>query len=76
MKNVTLRIDEKLLKLCRFAAVEQDKSLSQWLTELITVTLKNKSSFAYSQKKALKHLEKGLELKGKLLPRDELHARN
>jgi len=35
-KNITLKIDEKLLKLCRYEAVESDKSLSQWVADLCT----------------------------------------
>lgn len=74
-KNVTLKLDENLLKLCRFAAVEEDKSLSQWLADLIKKTIEKDSSFKTSKKHALKTLKKGFNLSATPLSREEIHER-
>ena len=34
-KNVTIRLDEAILKKCRHRAIEDDKSLSQWITDVL-----------------------------------------
>jgi predicted HicB family RNase H-like nuclease len=34
-KNVTIRLDESIVRKCRHAAVEEDKSLSQWIADLM-----------------------------------------
>lgn len=35
MGNVTVKIDDRIIKQARIAAVEDDKSLSAWLADLI-----------------------------------------
>ena len=34
-KNITIRVDEALIKQCRHLAVEKDRSLSQWVADVM-----------------------------------------
>lgn len=74
-KNVTLRLDEALLKECRRRAVEEDKSLSRWLADLIQESISKEEHFATARRRALRTLGRGFRLGGKALGRDEVHAR-
>ena len=79
-KNITLKIDENILKSCRFKAVEANKSLSGWVTELLEKeisgqALPKKTKYQIAKERALKHLEKGLNLGGKPLAREAIYDR-
>ncbi len=74
-KNVTLKMDETLLKKCRQIAVAKDKSLSQWLVELMARAIDEQTNYAHARRRALKRLEKGFRLGGAPLPRESLHER-
>ena len=74
-KNVTLRLDEDVLRECRRRAVEEDKSLSRWLTDLILQTLTADEQFEAARRRALRALARGFHLGGRPLDRDEVHAR-
>ena len=73
-KNVTIRLDEAIIRRCRHAAVEEDKSLSQWMAdELVKVVSKVDTKEAAKQR-ALRRLEKAFSLSGTPLTREETHA--
>jgi hypothetical protein len=74
-KNITLRLDEAILKEARHRAVGADQSLSQWVTGLITREVGKEEAYERARRRALNHMEKGLPLGGKPIPRDELHER-
>ncbi len=74
-KNVTIKLDESLLKLCRYEAVENDQSLSQWITDVLKATINGKVHIKQIKNNALKRLEKGVDLKGKPLTREEIYDR-
>ncbi len=74
-KNVTLRLDELILRKAKHAAVEQDQSLSEWVAGLITQAVSKKARSLSAREKALKHLERGFHLGGSSLSRDEAHER-
>lgn len=74
-KNVTLRIDEDLLRQARKRAVDEDTSLSQWLTSLIRERIQQSSEIASARKRAIRRLQRGFSLKNQPLTRDETHAR-
>ncbi len=75
-KNVTIRLDEAILKKCRYAAVEEDKSLSQWVADLLARTVsEQKDDYLRSRERALKRLEEGFHLGGEPLSREELYER-
>ena len=74
-KNVTLQIDEEVLKQSRHLAVDEDVSLSEWVTNLITVAVRKGTGRESARRKALAVLASPLHLGGKILSRDELHER-
>jgi predicted HAD superfamily phosphohydrolase YqeG len=79
-KNVTLRLDENILKLCKFKAVEENKSLSKWLADLMqkeagVFLLSESKEYKKAKEKALKLLSKGYNLGGKPLKREEIYER-
>ena len=74
-KNVTIKMDEALLKLCRHEAVESEKSLSQWIAEVVEEALKKKTGFENAKEHALQLMKRGFDLGGKPLERDEIHER-
>ena len=73
-KNVTLRLDELLLKQCRKLAVDEDKSLSAWLTDLIKEKLRTDSDYEKARKRAIELMEEGFNLGGPL-SREEIYDR-
>ena len=74
-KNVTLRIDEAILHKARHEAVGEKKSLSQWLTELITKTVTSQDQYEKTKQRMLKRMRKGFYLGGKALTKEEIHDR-
>lgn len=74
-RNVTLKLDETLLKKCRQIAVRTEKSLSQWVTGLMQQAVSEESHYARAKKRALKRLDRGFSLGGHPLSRDESHER-
>ncbi len=74
-KNVTLRLDELILRKAKHAAVEQDQSLSEWVAGLITQAVSKKARSFSAREKALKRLERGFHLGGSPLSREEVHER-
>jgi hypothetical protein len=74
-RNVTLKLDATLLRRCKLAAVSEDKSLSQWLTDLMIQAVRQEPRYAQAKKRALQRLAAGWDLGGKPLTREELHDR-
>jgi hypothetical protein len=74
-KNVTLRLDESIIRKAKHAAVEQDQSLSEWVTRLITHAVSTKDRSLSAREKALKRMERGFHLGGGPLSREESHER-
>ena len=74
-KNVTLRLDEAIIRRARHAAVEQDQSLSEWVAGLIVrATSKNDRSLS-AREKAVSRMDRGFHLGGIPLSREEAHGR-
>ncbi|MFA6508771.1 MAG: hypothetical protein WCT14_21920 [Treponemataceae bacterium] len=74
-KNITLKLDEDVLKLCRYDAVEHDKSLSQWVSDVLTERVKGLDDYRQAKERALERLNKGLKLGGTPLDRESAHER-
>jgi len=74
-KNLTIRIDEKILIQARKEAVEEEKSLAQWLIDLVTEKLTRKQDHSKAKERALHHLNKGYHLGGRPLKREEIYVR-
>lgn len=74
-KNLTLQLDEVLLKHARHLTVESDQSLSEWVSGLIQEAVRLRSGRDLSKKRALKVLKSPLKLDGRVLSREEMHER-
>ena len=74
-KNVTVKLDDAVLRKAKHLAVEENTSLSQLLTDLIVGRVSGRSGFAGARRRALKRLNTGLSLGGKPLTRDQAHER-
>ena len=74
-RNVTLRMDEKLLTALRHRAVDADMSLSAWITSVLENQVRGDRDFKQARRRALKRLDKGFRLGATPLTREELHAR-
>jgi len=74
-KNLTLRLDDAVLRKARHLAVEEQKSLSQWVADLIAQSVARKEDYADARRRALARLERGMRLGGRPLSREEAHER-
>jgi len=74
-RNVTIKIDEALLKLCRHKAVESDKSLSQWIADILKAEIRKNVQIEKAKENALILMEKGFNLGGKPLTRAAIYGR-
>ncbi|MBN2321801.1 MAG: hypothetical protein JXR49_22170 [Acidobacteria bacterium] len=74
-KNITLRLDESVIRQAKHAAVEQDQSLSEWITNLITRTVSKKTRSLSAREKALQRMKRGFHLGGEPLSREQAHER-
>ena len=74
-KNVTLRLDEAVIRKARHAAVELDQSLSEWVAGLITHAVSKEGRTGSAREKALRRMERGFHLGNSPLPREETHER-
>jgi hypothetical protein len=74
-KNVTLRLDESIIRQAKHAAVEQDQSLSEWISNLITRAVSKKNRSLSTREKALKRMKRGFHLGGTPLSREQAHER-
>ena len=73
-KNVTIRLDDAIIKKCRHAAVEVDKSLSQWIADELVKAVSKQDVKQAARRRALKRLEEGFPLGGRPLTREEIYA--
>jgi hypothetical protein len=74
-KNVTLRMDEAIIRKARHAAIERDQSLSEWIMDLIAHAVSKTDRLLPAREKALKRMKSGYHLGGIPLSRDEAHER-
>ena len=74
-KNLTLKIDEAILKRAKQSAVDADLSLSEWTAELIAKAVVDQSLIDRSRKKALQLLDRPLKLGGETIKREDLYDR-
>jgi hypothetical protein len=74
-KNVTLKLDDAVLRKAKHLAVEENTSLSQLLTDLIVERVSGGSGFAAARRRAIGRLNAGLPLGAKPLTREQAHER-
>lgn len=75
MKNLTIKLDEALLKKSRMLALEQDMSLSQWIGSLLFKELMQRIEYQQARTCMLTLMHQGLDLGGKPLSREKAHER-
>ena len=73
-RNVTIRLDEAIVRKCRHAAVEEDKSLSQWIADVLVRAVSAQDVKHAARERALRRLEEGFSLGGTPLTREEIYA--
>ena len=74
-KNITLRLDDAVLRKARHAAVEQDQSLSEWVAGLVTRATSETDRNQSARTSALHRMRKGFHLGGTPLSREDAHGR-
>ena len=74
-KNLTLRLDEAIVKDAKRAAVEADKSLSRWVADLIQQAVSQDVAYERAKKRAAMRMKRGFHLGGKPFARESLHER-
>lgn len=74
-RNVTLRVEEEILRECRYAAVEEDRSLSQWIIDRISEAVQHRKTFKSAKSRAVRRLATGYHLGGMPFSRESLHER-
>jgi predicted DNA-binding protein len=74
-RNVTIRLDEAVLKRCRHLAVEDDKSLSEWIRSILIGVVTERTDFSIPMERAVERLDKGFNLGGRPLSREEIYER-
>jgi hypothetical protein len=74
-KNITLRMDEQLLKDVKHIAIEHDMSVSAWITKVVEKASKRDPGYEEAKDFALKMMEQAPAYGGKIPNRDEMHDR-
>ena len=74
-RNVTLKLDDAVIRKARILAVKRDMSMSQWVTGLIVKSVRENPEYARARNQAIKILSTGLHLGGKPLSREQIHER-
>ena len=73
-KNVTLRMDEEVLRKLRHQAVDSHQSLSAWIVTVLSRETRD-SAALNARDQAVRRLDRGFRLGGKPLAREAAHAR-
>ena len=74
-KNITLRMDEQLLKDVKHIAVEKDMSVSAWINQVVKKATKKDVRYEEDKAFIMKAMETAPAYGGKTFTRDELHER-
>lgn len=76
-RNLTIQLDEHVVRKARVIAAQRGKSISRLVTEQIEELVRRDDDYQRVMKEALAELERGYDLGsgGKLPSRDELYDR-
>ena len=74
-RNITLRLDDAILRRARVKAVQEDQSLSKWVANLVAEAVVGESKFASAKRRALRRMDAAVNLGGKPLTREQAHER-
>lgn len=74
-KNITLRMDEQLLKDVKHIAVEHDMSVSAWITQVVEKATRGDVRYEEAKAFIMKAMEDAPDYGNQKFTRDELHER-
>ena len=75
-RNVTLKLDEDLLREIRVLAAEEGRSVSALLADRLEAAVRERRAYARARRRALARLRQGYDLRWTPVPsRHELHER-
>ncbi len=76
-KNITLRMDEQLLKDVKHIAVEEEMSVSAWITQAVKRATRKDVRYEEAKAFIMKAMEEAPDYGdgGKTFTRDEMHER-
>jgi plasmid stability protein len=76
-RNITLALDEEVIRKARVVAARRNRSVSALLREELTRLVSEDQAYETAKRAALERLQRGTHLGGGPLPaRDELHDRD
>ncbi len=76
MKNISLRLDEDLIRKIKFAAARKQISVSQLVTMELYRAMQELDEYELAKQKAVSDMKSGFGMGGKItVSREELHAR-
>jgi hypothetical protein len=75
MRNITLKLEDKIISRVKHIAVDEDTSVSAWVSSLIESALRDRDAYEAARKGALEDLDNPIHLGGVPLNREELHSR-
>lgn len=75
-QNITLSLDQELIKKARVLAAQRQMSISQMLGQELRTIVEDADRYEWAKRKALADLKEGFHLGGKITAtREELHER-
>ncbi len=74
-QNITLALEQDLLRKARVLAAERGTSVSKMLADALERLVTDEERYKQSMREALADLERGLRLGNRRPPRDALHER-
>lgn len=75
MKNITLKLKEDLLRRVRHLAVDDDKSVSAWVADVIERAVSDRDEYEKARRGAVGALREGFHLGGQPISRESVHER-
>jgi hypothetical protein len=73
--NITLRLDEKLIRRIKRIAVDGNTSVSGWVTALVTRAVEEADGYERARRRARAGLAEPVPIEGVPLDRDAAHER-
>jgi hypothetical protein len=75
-RNITIALEENLLKKAKLVAAKKDVSVSRLVTDQLSKIIMEEDQYEASKRRAVARLKKGFHLGGRILAtREELHER-
>lgn len=75
-QNITLRVEKDLIKKGKLIAAQKHTSLNRFLSDFLKQIIESEEFYEQSRRRALRVLNKGFHMGGKITcSREELHER-